>query len=45
MNITDDAQKYVSALFDKYNNDKLRYHNFRHTENVAEAARLIAQTS
>ena len=42
MNIIDDAQKYVSALFDKYISDKLRYHNIRHTENVVVAARLIA---
>lgn len=42
MNIIEEAQKYVTALFKEHSDDKLRYHNIEHTKNVVKAARLIA---
>ncbi|MFP4470676.1 MAG: HD domain-containing protein [Bacteroidales bacterium] len=42
MDILDEARKYVTKLFKENNDDKLRYHNIRHTRNVVDAARLIA---
>ena len=42
MQILDDAQQFVTKLFKENSDDKLRYHNIRHTKNVVDAARLIA---
>ncbi len=42
-NILEQAQHYVRSYFDAHVNDKLYYHNRRHTEMVAEAATQIAQ--
>jgi predicted metal-dependent HD superfamily phosphohydrolase len=37
-----DTEKYVTGLFLKNNDDKLRYHNIVHTKSVVKAAELIA---
>jgi len=42
MTIVQEVQKYVVELFETHHNDKLRYHNIGHTQNVVKAARLIA---
>ncbi len=41
--ILEQAQHYVKSCFDKNVNEKLIYHNIRHTEMVVEAARQIGQ--
>jgi predicted metal-dependent HD superfamily phosphohydrolase len=41
--ILEQAQHYVRQFFDTHVNDKLAYHNRRHTERVVEAAVQIAQ--
>jgi len=42
-NILEQAQHYVRSFFDTHVNDKLIYHNRKHTERVVEAAVQIAQ--
>ena len=42
-NISEQAQHYVRSYFDAHVNEKLYYHNRRHTEQVVEAARQIGQ--
>jgi predicted metal-dependent HD superfamily phosphohydrolase len=42
-NILEQAQHYVKSYFDKNVNEKLVYHNMKHTEMVVEAARQIGQ--
>jgi len=42
MNILAEAEKYVTALFKERSDDKLRYHNIKHTKNVVDASKLIA---
>lgn len=41
--ILEQAQHYVRSFFDTHVNDKLLYHNRKHTEQVVEAAVQIAQ--
>jgi len=41
--ILEQAQHYVRSFFDTHVNDKLIYHNRKHTERVVEAAVQIAQ--
>ena len=41
--ILEQAQHYVRSYFDKHVNEKLYYHNLKHTERVVEAATQIAQ--
>ncbi|MBS1605444.1 MAG: HD domain-containing protein [Bacteroidetes bacterium] len=42
-NILEQAQHYVRSFFDTHVNDKLIYHNRKHTERVVESAVQIAQ--
>lgn len=42
-NILEQAEHYVRNFFDNHVNDKLIYHNRRHTERVVDAAVQIAQ--
>ncbi len=42
MNILVEAEKHVTALFKEHSDDKLRYHNIKHTKNVVKASKLIA---
>ena len=42
-NILEQAQHYVRSFFDTHVNEKLIYHNRKHTERVVEAAVQIAQ--
>lgn len=42
-NISEQAQHYVRSYFDAHVNEKLYYHNRRHTEQVVEAAMQIGQ--
>jgi predicted metal-dependent HD superfamily phosphohydrolase len=42
-NILEQAQHYVRSFFDTHVNDKLVYHNRKHTERVVESAVQIAQ--
>jgi predicted metal-dependent HD superfamily phosphohydrolase len=42
-NILEQAQHYVKSYFDKNVNEKLIYHNIKHTEMVVEAAKDIGQ--
>jgi predicted metal-dependent HD superfamily phosphohydrolase len=42
-NILEQAQHYVKSYFDNHVNEKLVYHNIKHTEMVVEAARQIGQ--
>ncbi|HXB94854.1 MAG TPA: Pycsar system effector family protein [Puia sp.] len=41
--ILERTQHYVRKFFDSHVNDKLHYHNLKHTERVVEAAGQIAQ--
>jgi predicted metal-dependent HD superfamily phosphohydrolase len=41
--ILEQAQHYVRSYFDHHVNEKLYYHNLKHTERVVEAATEIAQ--
>ena len=41
--ILEQAQHYTRSFFDTHVNDKLLYHNRKHTEQVVEAAVQIAQ--
>lgn len=41
--ILEQAEHYVRSYFDKHVNEKLYYHNIKHTERVAEAATQIGQ--
>jgi HD superfamily phosphodiesterase len=41
--ILEQAQHYIRSLFDSHVDEKLHYHNLRHTENVVGAATQIAQ--
>lgn len=42
-NTLEQAQHYVRSYFDRHVNEKLFYHNLKHTERVAAAATQIAQ--
>jgi predicted metal-dependent HD superfamily phosphohydrolase len=42
-NILEQAQHYVKSYFDNHVNEKLVYHNLKHTEMVVDAARKIGQ--
>ncbi len=42
MNILDEARDHVTKFFEENSNDKLRYHNIKHTRNVVSASELIA---
>src|SRR6202012_2683325 len=42
-NILEQAQHYVRSYFDRHVDEKLHYHNRKHTEKVVEAATQIAQ--
>ena len=42
-NILEQAQHYVKSYFDNHVNEKLVYHNIKHTEMVVDAARQIGQ--
>lgn len=42
MNILEESGTYVTTLFKERSDDKLRYHNIVHTQNVVKAANLIA---
>src|SRR5258708_30912784 len=41
--LLEQAQHYVRSLYDTHVNEKLYYHNLRHTEKVVEASTQIAQ--
>ena len=41
--ILEQAQHYVRSYFDHHVNEKLHYHNLKHTERVVESATQIAQ--
>jgi predicted metal-dependent HD superfamily phosphohydrolase len=38
-----DTQNYITGIFTKNHNEKLRYHNLRHTKNVVKAAEKIGR--